>query len=396
MSNSRVVKVVVNEAARGPVGAAGQSAYELAVANGFVGTEVEWLASLGSGGGGGTGADGASAYEIAVTNGFVGNEAAWLASLEGTPGNNGSPGAAASVSIGTTSTGAPGSSASVTNIGTSSAAVLDFTIPRGATGDTGSTGSAGLSAYEIAVANGFVGGEAAWLVSLEGADGAPGASGANGLDGVGILTVTSTTSHTPTLGTKVFTIAAPTSLVAGMEVAVNGDPNDDGITMRGIIAVASLSSLTIVITAAYDLNEAGSSSNWRIFLTGPKGEIGATGQNAGQRLDFAFGGILSVQAGVLNQVSPNYACTISEILIYANSGPVGSNIIVDVKINGTTIFANAGLRPFIAPGAPTAYSNGTGLSISMPARSRVTVDIVQVGSTTPGSNLSAAIVFART
>jgi hypothetical protein len=40
-------------------------------------------------------------------------------------------------------TGAAGSSASVTNKGTAGAAVLDFTIPRGATGATGPTGPAG-------------------------------------------------------------------------------------------------------------------------------------------------------------------------------------------------------------------------------------------------------------
>lgn len=61
----------------------GLSAYDIAVKNGFVGSEVEWLASL-------KGADGkdyvpgeefASAYDIAVKNGFVGTEAEWLASL---------------------------------------------------------------------------------------------------------------------------------------------------------------------------------------------------------------------------------------------------------------------------------------------------------------------------
>ena len=57
----------------------GLSAYEVAVKNGYVGTESEWLASL-------DGTDGASAYEIAVANGFVGSEQAWLDSLQGTPG----------------------------------------------------------------------------------------------------------------------------------------------------------------------------------------------------------------------------------------------------------------------------------------------------------------------
>lgn len=41
-------------------------------------------------------------------------------------------------------------------------------------------GAAGDSAYEIAVANGFVGTEAAWLASLEGATGATGATGPTG------------------------------------------------------------------------------------------------------------------------------------------------------------------------------------------------------------------------
>jgi len=81
-------------------GVPGDSAYEVAVDNGFVGTEVEWLASLegtdGTNGTNGTngaaGAAGISAYQVAVNNGFVGNEAAWLASLEGADGTNGTNG----------------------------------------------------------------------------------------------------------------------------------------------------------------------------------------------------------------------------------------------------------------------------------------------------------------
>ena len=63
----------------------------------------------------------------------------------GTNGTSGANGTAASVSVGTVNTGAPGSNASVTNAGSSSAATLDFTIPRGATGSTGSTGPAGAA-----------------------------------------------------------------------------------------------------------------------------------------------------------------------------------------------------------------------------------------------------------
>jgi hypothetical protein len=47
------------------------------------------------------------------------------------------------VSVGTVNTGAAGSSVQVTNTGSSTAAILNFTIPQGATGATGSGGSGG-------------------------------------------------------------------------------------------------------------------------------------------------------------------------------------------------------------------------------------------------------------
>ena len=53
----------------------------------------ERLTALESAGGGGSGADGASAYEVAVANGFVGTEVEWLASLVGPAGADGAPGA---------------------------------------------------------------------------------------------------------------------------------------------------------------------------------------------------------------------------------------------------------------------------------------------------------------
>lgn len=66
----------------------GLSAYEIAVENGFQGTEAEWLESL-------VGEDGTavekgySAYEIAVQNGFEGTELEWLDSLVGDTGEKG-------------------------------------------------------------------------------------------------------------------------------------------------------------------------------------------------------------------------------------------------------------------------------------------------------------------
>ncbi len=88
----------------------GDSAYEVAVEAGFVGTVEQWLASLigpqgVKGDTGQSGPAGDDAYEVAVEAGFVGDRAAWLASLvgptgatgetgeQGPPGTNGADGA---------------------------------------------------------------------------------------------------------------------------------------------------------------------------------------------------------------------------------------------------------------------------------------------------------------
>lgn len=62
---------------------------------------------------------------------------------QGEQGLKGDKGNAATITVGTTTTGLPGTQASVTNSGTSSDAVLDFTIPQGIKGDKGDTGETG-------------------------------------------------------------------------------------------------------------------------------------------------------------------------------------------------------------------------------------------------------------
>lgn len=62
---------------------------------------------------------------------------------KGDTGNAGEDGADATVSVGTTTTGAPGTNAAVTNTGTAGAAVFNFTIPRGDKGDAGNDGENG-------------------------------------------------------------------------------------------------------------------------------------------------------------------------------------------------------------------------------------------------------------
>lgn len=88
---------------QGPKGDPGESAYQVAVDNGFIGTEQEWLTSLvgQAGADGNPGANGLSAYEVWLSQGNVGTETDYLASLvgpqgdqgiQGVPGQDGTPG----------------------------------------------------------------------------------------------------------------------------------------------------------------------------------------------------------------------------------------------------------------------------------------------------------------
>ena len=70
---------------------------------------------------------------------------------EGPDGTPGSPGAAATVAVGNTITGQPGTNAAVVNTGTNNAAILQFTIPRGERGEPGQNGTGAGTLTEIVV-----------------------------------------------------------------------------------------------------------------------------------------------------------------------------------------------------------------------------------------------------
>ena len=137
------------------------------------------VVSVVGGGEGIPGEDGASAYEIAVANGFDGTEQQWLTSLIGPAGADGPPGADGINGV----DGAPGADGAPGEQGPPGADGINGVDgapgadgapgeqgPPGADGINGvdgAPGADGASAYEIAVANGFEGTEQQWLASLE-------------------------------------------------------------------------------------------------------------------------------------------------------------------------------------------------------------------------------------
>ena len=162
----------------------GRSAYQVAVANGFSGTELQWLASL-------RGQDGAS-FQVDATGTLIeraahDNAFPGFAFLDTDNGNlyirqTPTPGVwSAAVPFGKGEKGDNGSDGVDGVDGTN-----------GVDGADGTNGADGQSAYELALSEGFVGTLPEWLESLKGADGidgtngqdgAPGADGADGVDG---------------------------------------------------------------------------------------------------------------------------------------------------------------------------------------------------------------------
>ena len=132
-------------------GPEGKSAYEVAVEEGYTGTEEEWLASLKG--------DTGETPDISigtVTTVEPGTPAA--ASMTGTPEApvlnlslpKGAVGSTPNISIGTVTTGAPGTPVVITITGTAEAPVLNITIPQGMKGDTGVSAD-----YPITIYNGL-------------------------------------------------------------------------------------------------------------------------------------------------------------------------------------------------------------------------------------------------
>lgn len=125
--------------------------------------KIEYVESHGSGKPGkdatvsvGTTTTGEAGTDASVTNSGTSSDAVLNFTIprgadgapgaDGRDGTDGQDGASATVSVGTTTTGAAGTDASVTNSGTPSDAVLNFAIPRGADGQDGADGADGQAA----------------------------------------------------------------------------------------------------------------------------------------------------------------------------------------------------------------------------------------------------------
>lgn len=214
----------------------------------------------------------------------------------------GPPGTAATVTAGTTTTGAAGTSASVVNSGTTSAAVFDFTIPRGDTGATGTaatvavgtttTGAAGTSAN---VTNSGTTSAATFNFTIPrgdtGATGATGAQGPQGIPGTA-ATIAAGTTTTGAAGSSASVTNVGTSSAAVFNFSIpRGDTGATGAT--GATGTAATIAVGTTTTGAAGtpatVTNVGTSSAAVFDFSIPQGAGVPTGGTTGQVLAKASG-----------------------------------------------------------------------------------------------------------
>lgn len=112
--------------------------------------------------------------------------------------------------------------------------------PKGDNGVDGSDGANGLSAYQVAVANGFIGTEAQWLASLKGGNGATGPAGpsVNSFSGYSARTVSLATAYQATNTAKPAIITINLSSSAELTL-LGGTTNTADVVVGPTSAVSS-------------------------------------------------------------------------------------------------------------------------------------------------------------
>jgi hypothetical protein len=212
------------------------------------------------------------------------------------------------VSVGTVTTGSAGSSVSVTNSGTSSAAIFDFTIPRGDTGATGPAGPTGSTGP-----TGATGPQGPQGPKGDTGDTGPaGATGAKGDAGTA-ATITVGSVTTGAAGSSVSVTNSGTSSAAIFDFTIprgdtgatgatgakgdKGDTGDTGATgPAGSAATISVGSVTTgAAGSSASITNSGSSSAAVFNFTIPRGDTGATGATGakGDKGDTGDSGVVS-------------------------------------------------------------------------------------------------------
>lgn len=111
------------------------------------------------------------------------------------------------------------------------------------------------------------------------------------------------------------------------------------------------------------------------------------------QVPFSSAGSLIVKTGTQGWTNrTGRTLTFTEVYLEVGTAPTGAALIVDVKKNGSTIWSTTGNRAQIAASA-TSGSSTTFNTTTMANGDRLTFDVVQVGSTVAGADLTLSVVM---
>jgi hypothetical protein len=272
-------------------------------------------------------------------------------------GDTGATGSAATIAVGTTTTGAAGSNASVTNSGTSSNAVFNFAIPQGAKGDTGATGATGAKGDKGDTGAGVAAGgttgqvlakasatnyDTTWVTSagmVYPAQGIPNSTGSSwgtsyGVTGTGSVVL----SDSPTI-TTLATITGSLQLTglntANQNIAttqttgsltVGGTGATGAITLGQSTGAQTVNIATAVGSAILNLGGGGLST----------GTISLGRSTGTYTLNIASGRTASAQTNTVNIAVPTAAANGSSVLNLQTT-PYGTSTICNIGAAGTQV-----------------------------------------------------------
>ena len=241
---------------------------------------------------------------------------------QGEPGQDGVDGENATITIGQTSTLAPGSQATVVNVGTDTNAVLDFGIPEGLQGEQGVQGDPGINARAYVTQN--TGSATITIEDFEGTTTATVYDGADGQPGTPGFSPSASVTQTASGATISITDEQGTT-TANITNGVDGTDGTDGTD-----------GVTPVITATASVDS----------TTGtPSVSVTKSGTDVTPQFAFAFSH-LKGETGVVDWTSTDFTSSINFSVGYANASfrKVGNLVIFfyqSARTNfsyGTTLF----------------------------------------------------------
>ena len=300
----------------------------------------------------GTTTTGAPGTNASVTNtGTESNAVLNFVIPAGTTGANGANGTAATVQVGTTTTGAPGTNASVTNTGTESNAVLNFVIPAGATGANGADGTAatvqvgttttGAPGTNASVTNtGTESNAVLNFVIPAGTTGANGADGATGADGTAAtVQVGTTTTGAPGTNASVTNAGTESNAMLNFVIPAGATGANGANGADGADGTAATVQVGTTTTGAPGTNASvtntGTESNAVLNFVIPAGATGANGA------DGADGTAATVQVGTTTTGAPGTDASVT------NTGTESNAVLNFVIPAGATGASAAESRPSV-------------------------------------------------